>query len=151
MVDLNKDSLPDLVVLDHEGYLTWLERFRQGDQLLLKTPARVFVDEQGQPLRLTAGAAGRSGRRKLCVTDWDGDGHYDLLLNSANADLLRGQGEKNGTWTMVPAGALAKRNIEGHDVSPTVVDFDGDAVPDFLGGAEDGRFYFLKNPRSGTP
>ena len=23
-----------------------------------------------------------------------------------------------------------------------------DGVPDFLGGAEDGRFYFLKNPRS---
>lgn len=151
VVDLNKDSLPDLVVLDHEGYLTWLERFRQGDQLLLKTPARVFVDEQGQPLRLTAGVGGRSGRRKLCVTDWDGDGHYDFLLNSANADLLRGQGEKNGTWTMVPAGSLAKRNIEGHDVSPTVVDFDGDAVPDFVGGAEDGRFYFLKNPRSSTP
>jgi hypothetical protein len=33
-------------------------------------------------------------------------------------------------------------------VSPTVVDFDGDTVPDFIGGAEDGRFYFLKNPRS---
>jgi len=28
------------------------------------------------------------------------------------------------------------------------VDFDGDGIPDFLGGAEDGRFYFLKNPRS---
>lgn len=49
---------------------------------------------------------------------------------------------------MKNAGTLAARNIEGHDVSPTVVDFDGDGVPDFLGGAEDGRFYFLKNPRS---
>jgi hypothetical protein len=51
-------------------------------------------------------------------------------------------------WVMVPAGTLAKRNIEGHDVSPTTVDFDGDGVPDFLGGAEDGRFYFLRNSRS---
>ncbi|MFN5285330.1 MAG: hypothetical protein ACK5KS_10980 [Planctomyces sp.] len=25
-------------------------------------------------------------------------------------------------------------------MSPTTVDFDGDGVPDFLGGAEDGRF-----------
>ena len=43
--------------------------------------------------------------------------------------------------------ALAKKNIEGHDVSPAVVDFDGNGVPDFLGGAEDGRFYLLQNPR----
>lgn len=44
-------------------------------------------------------------------------------------------------------GSLARRNIEGHDVSPAVVDFDADGVPDFLGGAEDGRLYFLQNPR----
>jgi hypothetical protein len=48
---------------------------------------------------------------------------------------------------MKNAGTLAKRNIEGHDVSPTTVDFDGNGVPDFLGGAEDGRFYFLRNSR----
>ena len=41
-----------------------------------------------------------------------------------------------------------KQNIEAHDDSPTTVDFDADGVPDFLGGAEDGKFYFLKNPRS---
>jgi hypothetical protein len=29
-----------------------------------------------------------------------------------------------------------------------VTDFDGDGIPDFLGGAEDGRLYFLRNPRS---
>jgi glycerophosphoryl diester phosphodiesterase len=29
-----------------------------------------------------------------------------------------------------------------------VVDFNGDGVPDFLGGAEDGRFYYLRNPRT---
>jgi len=48
---------------------------------------------------------------------------------------------------MKNAGTLAKKNIEGHDVSPMVVDFDGDSVPDFLGGAEDGRFYFMKSNR----
>jgi hypothetical protein len=48
-------------------------------------------------------------------------------------------------------GNLAEQNIEGHDVGPTTVDFDGDGVPDFLGGAEDGRFYFLRNPRSTHP
>jgi len=41
-----------------------------------------------------------------------------------------------------------QQNIEGHDVSPTTVDFNGDSIPDFLGGAEDGRFYYLRNPRT---
>ena len=27
-------------------------------------------------------------------------------------------------------------------------DTDGDGVPDFVGGAEDGKFYFLRNPRA---
>jgi hypothetical protein len=81
------------------------------------------------------------------VTDWDGDGQFDLLLNSANADLLRQVGARGGAWVFANAGALAGRNIEGHDVSPTVVDFDGDGVQDFLGGAEDGLFYYLRNAR----
>jgi len=37
--------------------------------------------------------------------------------------------------------------IVANDVSPATVDFNNDAVPDFLGGAEDGRFYYLRNSR----
>ncbi|MFO0979848.1 MAG: VCBS repeat-containing protein [Planctomycetaceae bacterium] len=145
--DFNQDGLSDLAMLDHEGYLAFFERHREDGQLRLKAPRRAFVDESGQPLRLTAGVAGKSGRRKLCVTDWDGDGKFDFLLNSANADLLKQVEARDGAWVMKPAGSLAKRNIEGHDVSPTTVDFDGNGVPDFLGGAEDGRMYYLRNPR----
>ena len=105
---------------------------------------------KGQPLQLTKGVAGRSGRRKLCVTDWDGDGQADFLLNSSSANFLRQVGAKDGKWMFKDEGPLVKQNIEGHDVSPTTVDFDADGVPDFLGGAEDGKFYFLKNPRSAT-
>jgi hypothetical protein len=145
--DFTRDGLTDLAVLDHEGYLALFERARRGGTLVLLPPRRAFTDEAGAPLRLNARTAGRSGRRKLCVTDWDGDGKFDLLLNSANADLLRQVGEKGGTWAFRNAGTLAQRNIEGHDVSPAVVDFDGDGVPDFLGGAEDGRLYHLRNDR----
>jgi hypothetical protein len=45
-------------------------------------------------------------------------------------------------------GRLSQRNIEGHDVSPTTVDWDGNGIPGLLGGAEDGRFYYLQNPRA---
>ena len=146
--DYNDDGFMDIAMLDHEGYLALFERALFDGKLILKAPRRAFIDEQGQPIRLTSGIAGQSGRRKLCVTDWDGDGKFDFLLNSANADLLKQVGFKDGNWVMMNAGTLAETNIEGHDVSPTVVDFDGDQVPDFIGGAEDGRFYFLKNPRS---
>lgn len=148
LADWNQDGLIDLVMLDQEGYLAWFERARQNGKLILKAPRRAFVDESGKPSRLIAGTGGRSGRRKLCITDWDGDGKLDLLLNSTNADFLRQVEQKNGLWVMKNAGTLADRNIEGHDVSPTVVDFDGDGIADYLGGAEDGRFYFLKNPRA---
>jgi hypothetical protein len=99
-------------------------------------------------LRLAAGIAGRSGRRKLCVVDWDGDGKLDVLLNAANAKFLRQVDARDGKWLFRDMGLLVEQNIEGHDVSPTVVDFDSDGIPDFLGGAEDGRFYYLRNPRT---
>ena len=149
--DFNKDGLPDLAVLDHEGCLVFFERVRVSGKLTLKAPRRAFTDESGNPLRLSTGAAGKSGRRKLCVTDWDGDGQFDFLLNSTSADFLRQIGAKDGAWQFKNMGPLVKQNIEGHDVSPTVVDFDGDGIPDFLGGAEDGRFYLLKNPRPMAP
>jgi predicted neuraminidase len=147
-VDWNKDSLMDLVMLDQEGYLAFFERAKVDGKLVLRSPRRAFCDEGGKPLQLTKGTAGRSGRRKLCVTDWDGDGRADFLLNSSSANFLRQVGFKDGNWLFKDEGPLVKQNIEGHDVSPTTVDFDGDGVPDFLGGAEDGKFYFLRNPRS---
>lgn len=148
LYDFNGDGMLDIAMLDTEGYLAFFERAKVDGKLILKSPRRAFVDESGKSLQLNAGTAGKSGRRKLCVTDWDGDGKFDFLLNSANADFLKQIGVKDGNWVMKNAGTLADKNIEGHDVSPTVVDFDGDTVPDFIGGAEDGRFYFLKNPRS---
>ena len=166
-VDWNKDGLTDIVMLDHEGYLAFFQREKRDGRLVLLPPVRAFRAAEkaesaaaklpvktpvmmtpGEPLRLNAGSAGKSGRRKLCVVDWDGDGHRDVLLNSANANVLRQTSASDGQWFFRDMGLIAETNIEGHDVSPTVVDFDGDGVPDFLGGAEDGRFYFLKNPRA---
>jgi hypothetical protein len=146
--DYNSDGLHDIAMLDQEGYLSFFERTKTDGKLALQAPRRLFVDEKGAPLQLNAKTAGGSGRRKLCVTDWDGDGKFDFLLNSANADFLQQVGMKDGNWVFKNAGTLSPTNVEGHDVSPATVDFDGDGVPDFLGGAEDGRFYFLRNPRS---
>lgn len=160
--DWNQDGLIDLVMLDQEGYLAFFERARRAGKFVLLAPRRAFQGENfsvtnsrhvaavNNPglIRLNNGVAGASGRRKLAVTDWDGDGRLDLFVNSANANFLRQTGARDGEWFFRDLGLLVQENIEGHDVSPTTVDFDGDGWPDFLGGAEDGRFYFLKNPRA---
>lgn len=62
--------------------------------------------------------------------------------------MLRQIDARDGKWFFKDMGPLVDQNIQGHDVSPTVLDFNGDGIPDFLGGAEDGRLYYLKNPRS---
>ncbi|MCC6509259.1 MAG: VCBS repeat-containing protein, partial [Pirellulaceae bacterium] len=146
VIDLTGDQLVDLVMLDTEGYLALFQRERRGEKLVLLPPQRVLHDELGRPLRFNDRSAGGSGRRKLSFVDWDRDGQLDILLNSSNADLYRGLGRTDGAWRFQKAGTLAGQNIEGHDVSPTTVDFDRNGTPDFLGGAEDGRFYYLKNP-----
>jgi len=110
---------------------------------------RVFVDESGKPLQLNAKRAGGSGRRKLCVVDWDGDGKLDVLLNGINASWMRQVETRDGNWVMKDMGPLDSRKIEGHDTSPTTVDWNNDGAPDLLVGAEDGRFYYLKNSREG--
>jgi len=142
--DFTGDGLPDLVMLDHEGYLVLFERAEKDGHRILRAPRRAFLNEKGDPLRLNAKTAGGSGRRKLCLTDWDGDGKFDLLLNSSNANFLRQVDARDGCWYFKDLGPLAKQNIEGHDVSPTVADFAGRGTPDFIGGAEDGHFYRLR-------
>ena len=147
-VDWNRDGLVDLVMLDQEGFLAFFERALRDGQRVLLHPQRVFCNEKGEPLQFNSGRAGRSGRRKLCVTDWDGDGLLDILINSKNAEWWRQTATKDGRFFFVNMGNLHIKNIEGHDVSPTVVDFDDNGMPDFIGGAEDGHLYYLPNPRA---
>jgi VCBS repeat protein len=169
-VDLNKDGLTDLVMLDQEGYLAFFERAKKDGRLMLKHPQRVLCAAQdaqapaqadnalkvktpvamkpGEPLRLNAGIAGKSGRRKICIMDWDQDGKLDILLNSANANFIRQTSSADGKWFFADMGLLSGANIEGHDVSPTTVDFNADGLPDFVGGAEDGHLYYLRNPKA---
>lgn len=152
-IDFDRDGLTDLVMLDNEGYLALFRRKKQTsddgkDSLVLLPGERVLVNAKGEPLRLNDRRAGGSGRRKLCIVDWDGDGQLDVLLNGINASLLRQTENRDGKWFFQDLGPLDTRKIEGHDTSPTTVDWNKDGVPDLLVGAEDGHFYFLPNPRT---
>ncbi len=145
--DWTGNGLVDLLMLDHEGYLCLFERKQTEKGLILLPPRRAFLDEKGEPIRLNAKSAGGSGRRKIAFVDYDGDGAVDFLANSTNAEFWRQVDSKDGTWTFRNLGNVDERPISGHSTSPTVVDFNGDGVPDVLIGAEDGRIYYKRNDR----
>jgi len=159
--DLNGDGLKDLIMLDHEGYLAFFERAKRAGQLVLLPGKRIFsgengsvfesshklVDKSAGPLRLNDGIAGKSGRRKLCLADWDGDGKADLLVNSRNVNLLKNVSAKPGEIILRDMGPLDTLVLAGHDTSPTVVHWDSDGIADLLVGAEDGHLYFKRSER----
>lgn len=147
-IDWNGDGLVDLVMLDQEGYLAYFERAKRDGKLVLLPPRRVFCDEQGNPLHFATGTGGKSGRRKLCFTDWDGTGKRDILINSNNAERWKQTDHRDGKWFFKNVGNLDTLNLAGHDTSPTTVDWNNDGIPDLVLGAEDGHFYYMKNPRT---
>ncbi|MEQ8791109.1 MAG: VCBS repeat-containing protein [Pirellulaceae bacterium] len=161
--DFNGDGLRDLLLLDHEGYLCLLERRRDGDRLVLSPPRRIFagrgahgfdnrqrVKDKGDGLlQLNVGTAGASGRRKFCLADWDGDGRKDLLINSENINFLKNVGDTpEGGYVFEDQGSVSEQRLAGHTTSPTVVDWNRDGLPDLIAGAEDGRLYYLPNPKT---
>ena len=156
-IDWNRDGLMDLIMLDHEGYLAFWERYKENEVLKLKPGQRIFTaaenstftnqffnDENGF-LRLNTKDAGGSGRRKFCIADWDQDGRLDLIVNSVNVSFLRNKETKNGLTVLEDMGPLSKAILAGHDTSPTIADWDKNSVPDLIIGAEDGHLYYLKN------
>jgi len=160
VIDLTGDGLSDLVMLDHEGYLGLFERLKTNGRLELLPGRRLFMaegtsvfDRRGTPqnksgglLQLNPDRAGKSGRRKLCLVDWDGDGRLDLLANGQNVNFMRNVSADEGKFIFRDMGKVDDRVLAGHSTSPAVVDWDKNGVPDLLVGAEDGHLYYMRNP-----
>ena len=156
VTDWNNDDLNDLVMLDHEGYLAFFQRsgaaVLPGQRLFDASGPSGFdgrqrvQNPQGGLLQLNTKTAGGSGRRKFCLVDWDRDGNIDLLVNSQNINFMRGSAEDGKRYMFTDMGMVDDRILAGHTTCPTTVDWDKNGIPDLLVGAEDGCFYYLKNP-----
>jgi hypothetical protein len=161
VIDWNKDGLPDLVMLDAEGYLCLFERrLDSGKKRVLLPPQRVFwgegisaYDGSGRPrnqisglLRLNERNAGASGRRTFTFHDWNGDGQLDLLVNSdTNVNVLQGLGrDAEGRWRFKDTGPVHRHLLAAHSTTPTLARWNGKAAVLVI-GAEDGFFYHLTN------
>ena len=160
-IDWNKDGLTDLVMMDHEGYLSFYERFKKGDELWLHPGKRIFYvkgnDGHGEEkvgktgtdeeslFRLTTGKAGRSGRRKFCLVDWNNDGRIDILINSKNAVFYENIRQDGDTAHFEMKQDVSEVELARHTTSPSVVDWNKDGIPELLLGAEGGHFYLFQN------
>lgn len=164
VVDLNKDGLTDLCVLDQEGYLVYHEKYKEGNHYYLKPGKRIFKSA-GHPwydqhsnfarvtdlnadasLRLNYRDLGASGRRKITFVDWDLDGKVDILINSESIDFFKNVSANPNEFQYEYQGKAVEGVYAGHDTCPTIVHWNKDGIPDLLFGAEDGCFYFVSNP-----
>lgn len=149
MTDWDGDGLVDILLSDTKGQLCLWRRGKRSDgSLFLNPPERVFCHEDGRPFVLNSAKKGHSGRQKLCVVDWDGDGKMDIMQNSNNARWWRQVGKRGGKWYFRDMGSVAPNWIQWHTTSPCAADFNNDGIPDLVCTGEDGFFYYLRNPRT---
>ncbi len=143
IVDWDRDGLPDLVTLNHQGYLSLYRRARREGQLVLLPPERIFLTPAGRFLNLAAGRAGSSGRRKVEFADMDGDGDLDLITDSDQGPIWYQNTGTQSRPVMDLRGTVVKAKLAGHNPTPTVMDWNGDGKLDLIVGAEDGFFYYF--------
>ncbi len=149
--DENGDGRNDQAGIDAQGRVGFHYRIPGTSEMSVKWVSRAgdprYTDpENVTALRLNSGWAGRSGRCKFVLCDWDGDGKLDLIINSPNANFLKNTSDDPCRFVFRDMGQMDGLRLAGHDTCPAIVDLDHNGIPDLVLGAEDGFFYYLTNP-----
>jgi len=143
-VDWDRDGLHDLVTLNHQGYLALYRRARREGRLVVLPPERIFVEPRGRFFNMAGGRAGSSGRRKVELVDWDGDGDLDLITDSNDGPVWYENTGSQQKPVMQARGRLLKTPLRGHSPTANAADWNGDGKLDLIVGGEDGFFYYFE-------
>ncbi len=155
--DQNKDVINDLTQTPDDGETLYVARthsYGEPSRSYLVTAKKSLENQSfvagsttGNLLRANCGWAGRSGRCKYRLVDWDGDGDLDLLVNTVNIGFFENIGSDRN-FIFVNRGNLITDVFAGHTTCPAVIDLTGEGVPDLIIGAEDGYFYYYPRTKN---
>lgn len=96
VVDIDDDGDQDIVTGNSAGYVAIIENLSGSGTAEPKWDEPKLIEIDGAPLRLMAGDNGsvqgpcerKWGYTCLTVADWDGDGLYDIMLNSIRGEVV---------------------------------------------------------------
>lgn len=153
-MDLDRDGVNDFLTRAPDGAVLYRYNDRRAGKEAVRSAATVFENplEKGTlsptpesapvPVRMNAAWAGGSGRRKITLGDWDGDGRVDVLVNGPCVNLLQNVADRDGCAVLRDGGPLVDDVLAGHDTAPALMDLEGDGKKGLLVGAEDGFLYY---------
>ena len=147
------DGLMDLVVADHEGYLSFFERYEEDGVLKLKEGKRIFTGSaDGTAYRVRDQLNGNAGRQQYLLADYNGDGKLDYIQNDGfNAQVRLNLATEAGKYVFDSAENWShyvhNREIAGHSTCPTTCDWDQDGKLELLVTSEGGILHYLNQNR----
>jgi hypothetical protein len=85
VTDWNRDGLIDILVGEMEGYVYYLKNVGKKSSPVFDKAEKLFL-KSGEPLKYPDKTG--TPRSRLFVSDWNNDGHYDMLVGGMDGKVM---------------------------------------------------------------